>query len=297
MIRILAALLSIGVLAYLGWLGVTGWVILGVLLSYALWAIAVFLPDFRDNSEPQMSTDSMGYDPANAISTIDKYYVRLLLNARHSVTSLHYRLSNSAEVATNIAQGLHHARGLANETGLLAENSVSIAADTGEVGRGFVSVSTEVASISRQINGDLRTLAEMLGCFQQTLASLHSLFQGAPSVWMELERIHFAEQLKLVEQDLVSLERYKERLLALYQRYEDNPHREVRWLQLCDSLTRVISELILTAESVSGAVNEVASDMRIFNIREGLSSEQKADISAALASVDALDAKIVENLQ
>lgn len=258
------------------------------------YCIRVLLPQYNGHSRPaEESPDDTGL----AMGTVEKYYVRLLLAAQRSVEVMHYRLDNSDQLLKNIDEGLSQASLLANETGVLAHHSVAAAAQAGEVGRGFVSVSSDVGKISQHMHTDILSLRALIKTIHHVHDQLKDLAIETPSKWLDSDGSTRSRELGCITEQIMILSDSSDSLNTILRRYENNPKRDVRWLQLSDSLTNVVNELLDAVSVVQEALQQVAKEMRIMKISDVLNDDQRDRIKGAIRAADSLDGKILEKLE
>jgi len=140
------------------------------------------------------------------------------------------------------------------------------AADCGEVGRGFVSVSRDLIGISQQSREDLGRLRRMVRAFMVELNHCQPLVEHPLAYWMVSSAgLPLNELVKL----RTEVDRVQRELNRIGERYLRARQADVRWLQLGDAVRRLLSELLNTLYQLELHLQDVLSDMRLLQLSHG----------------------------
>lgn len=283
----LVSALVLGYLVYTKQISVGALLLLSVLgVAWAVWLVT-FLKGAGSQSAPRPTASATeelrlcAHTPFN-VDPVERYYVSLTRSIEACVVALHGQIKSTEALLTAIDVRLAEASLLANETGLLAQNSVSAAARAGEVGRGFVSVSGDVARISEQLNKDLIAIRALVSDAKGSYTDLKTIDLASQGYWFESDTAVQRRNLGCVASEISAITAYRNSLMDILERYLDDPHRDIRWLQLSDSLTRVIEELLNVFSDVLDALNHVAKDLRLVAVADSLSERQRRNIKETL---------------
>ncbi len=219
-------------------------------------------------AQPQESTLHLVQD--SSPFGIDHYYVRLFDNLDFGWIRLQYDHDHTLHAMHNVERSLDRAIDIAESTGLLAGNAMMTAAECGEVGRGFVSVSRDLLSLGEQSAEDLGRLRRMVRSFIVELHYCQALVENPLTFWLVSSAgLPVTELVKL----RTEVERFQRELNLLGERYRRTAQADVRWLQLGDAVKRLIGELINSLYQLELHLQDVLSDMRLLQLSHGMGQQ------------------------
>ncbi|HVL02518.1 MAG TPA: hypothetical protein VM553_22010 [Dongiaceae bacterium] len=264
----IAAVCSLLALMLLHGEGASSAPLLLVLVSGVLWCLALGVSGTQ-KSEAEKGGLSHGHDTApldpmtdplgrffnHLLGSLDQTWLVFRKHFRHTEKSLH-----------NVDASLQKAMELTRNTGLLAANAMVASASSGEIGRGFVTVSQDLIDISARSGGDLQRLQQLVSNLAHELDRLGSLVEHPLEFWV-------VSSAGLPVRELINLRAgiavCQHELRALAERYRRSPQQDVRWLQLGDAIKRLLNELINTLFQLELHLDDVLSDMRLLKLAEG----------------------------
>lgn len=258
----------------------TGWDVLLLLTVVLSWGIAALFSQSGTTSTAQVTRAHDGD------RWIIDYHVRLLTELQERHASFEARRLHVSQVFLNMSRQLAKAVDLSRSTGLLAANAMMAATRCGEVGRGFVTVSRELSSISDTAEQDLQTLYLMATRLQARLSHASPLLEGAPASWLESPaRIRHCVEGVHELHDVLSLASGS--VQQMLQRYQDEARMDVRWLQLGDSVRRVLLEIGDNLAALGEDMNRIVATARILALSQPLSGPQQVELSRIFTSAPA----------
>lgn len=240
------------------------------LATYLLWWAGVRMLNRGDSNssedagaEDRITQPRMTDIPAQPL---DHFYARMFANLEFGWARLQQDHEHALTALHNVDRSLGKALDLVHSTGLLAANAMINAAECGEVGRGFVTVSRDLAQISVQSQEDLGYLRNRIRQFVAELGRQQLLVEHPLAFWL-------VSRAGLPITDLVKLRTatrlFQHELNRLNERYRRTPQADVRWLQLGDAVKRLLSELINTLYQLELHLQDVLSDMRLLQLGQG----------------------------
>lgn len=255
-----------------------------VMISYILWFFALQTKgaSFTVASTTENELDDPGKQDPPQVS----YYRALEQNLERNWTLFETDYEHSARTLKNTHAALVEAIDAAGSTGMLALNAMMAATQTGEVGRGFVTVSKDLVAISEQSIEDLNTLKHLINKADNALSGV------APAVKENVETYFCSsDQFPFKNMELLAfhLQECQDSLRRLAERYQKNLKSDVRWLQMGDAVRRLLNELINTLYQLELRLNDVLSDMRLLRLSGSLNDEQLLEIKGSLATIGASD--------
>jgi len=266
---------SLLVLLLLHFEGVSAGALILVGATFALWFVAA-----RMALHPLNGMESELEIPAQESTlhlvqdtppfSIDHYYVRLFANLEFGWARFQHDHDHALHAMHNVERSLNRAIDVAESTGLLAGNAMMAAAQCGEVGRGFVSVSRDLIGIGEQSTEDLGRLRRMVRSFVAELHYCQALVENPLEFWLVSSAgLPVTELVKL----RTEIERFQRELNLIGDRYRRAAQADVRWLQLGDAVKRLLSELINTLYQLELHLQYVLSDMRLLQLSHGMSQQ------------------------
>ena len=271
MLLVLAVTLALIVPGVLYSEGVSIQVIGLVLLSYVIGLIAYpvgvkHLGQGQALGSAAMVTTSLHLVQQGDEQGIEHYHARLLDHLEHSWLRFQEGHRNTDTVLGNVIISLDKALELTRGTELLAANTLLSASECGEVGRGFVSVSRDLISLSERSLPDLQKLRQLLRGFGLELARFHAVAECSLDDWLSPGQRLPVTQLAKLRTEIAYCQ---QQLQQLSDQYRREPQQDVRWLQLGDAVRRLLNELINTLFQLELHIQDVLSDMRLLRLAEG----------------------------
>lgn len=208
----------------------------------------------------------------SGIDPLEQFYSRLLGSLDHSWLAFKKHFRHTEKSLHNVKDSLDKALDMTQNTGLLAVNAMMAAASCGEVGRGFITVSQDLASISERSTDDLGQLRQLVASLSQDLVRLEVLLEHPLDFWIVSSAGLPVQELVKVRAEL---EHSQNQLRSLGDRYRRAPQLDVRWLQLGDAVKRLLNELTNTLFQLELHLDDVISDMRLLKLAEGSGSGQQ----------------------
>ncbi|MEE2731451.1 MAG: methyl-accepting chemotaxis protein [Pseudomonadota bacterium] len=213
--------------------------------------------------------------------SVDRYFTHLIDNLQKNWMLCDTDLDHAQSTLRNVHHALQEAIETAKSTGMLALNSMASAANTGEVGRGFVTVSRDLVAISAQSGQDLEKMREIIARTTQRL--------------LRTRRIMSAPMVNCLEQDggssiselvvsIANIQGAQEELRVIAERYQRNNKSDVRWMQLGDAVRRLLNEVINVLYQFELRLTDVISDMRLARLSGTLSENQLLEIKGRFSS-------------
>lgn len=259
---------SMVVLVLLHFDGASAGALIMVVVTYILWLVAARgIHEVDDLSGDSAKRPGLAAAvPPVQEHTLDHYFARLVANLEFGWSRFQQDHRHALHALHNVERSLDRAIDIAESTGLLAGNALVAAAEAGEVGRGFVTVSRDLMGISQQSREDLGRLRRMVRGFMLELAHCQLLVEHPLEFWMVSSAgLPTLELIKL----RTEIERLQRELNIINDRYRQSRQADVRWLQLGDAVRRLLSELINTLYQLELHLQDVLSDMRLLQLSLG----------------------------
>ena len=255
-----------------------------IILSYFFWFVAVQVRAFAPMvSQPNDDSDHPEFEP----NSLEKNYFNALHQSlERNWTMFENDYQHCAGTLKNTHGALSQAIDAAGSTGMLALNAMLAATKTGEVGRGFVTVSKDLVGISEQSIADLNKLKQIVNKADLSLQAMQA------SVGTNLDEFvtnSASFPTRGMEKLTMQLQECQDGLRQLSDRYQKNLKSDVRWLQMGDAVRRLLNELINTLYQLELRLNDVLSDMRLMKLSGNLNSEQLLEIKGSIATIDGAD--------
>lgn len=240
---------------------------------------------YRMNSNPHPSVDDSALSESSAGSDFHRphehYFQRLLGSLEKNWLLCDTDLDQARSTLRNVRHALIDAIDTAKSTGMLALNSMVAAANTGEVGRGFVTVSKDLVSISDQSGHDLARMKEVIAMAEVHLSQTRKL--------LDVPLVHYVYEpdpaaLAELTAAIAGIQVGQEELRRIAERYQRNSKSDVRWLQLGDAVRRLLNEVINVLYQFELRLIDVISDMRLLMLSGTLPEEQLVEFKGRFGS-------------
>lgn len=246
-------------------LGIGG--LMATFAVFVLWWIGAHL-GVRGHAAPAQPESPSRRNHMTSLSaggrlTLDHFHARLLANLEYGWGRFQQDYLHTLSALHSVDRSLEKAQDIARSTGLLAANAMVNAAQCGEIGRGFVSVSRDMIGISEQSETDLDQLRSRLGLYRTELGHHQALIEYPLEYWL-------VSRAGLPTAELINLHaetRQLQQLLGqMSDRYRCTGTADVRWLQLGDAVRRLLAELTNTLYQLELHLQDVLSDMRLLQL-------------------------------
>ncbi|MAR92423.1 MAG: hypothetical protein CML06_16320 [Pseudomonadales bacterium] len=254
-------------------------------LYLALLAVAVCVAwygAYRLRGQPP-APSSMPLSPERAAATeevadgnsAELYFDRLLTGLSFSWRQCSLELDQAQSLLSNVRHALVEATANARSTGMLALNSMISAAHTGEVGRGFVTVSRDLVAISEQSSEDLASIERILTRVDARLGQTRGPLARPLSTYLDNPA---AAPIQTFQDIVNQVQSAQESLRRIADRYQRSSQADVRWLQLGDAVRRLLNEVINVLYQFELRLTDVISDMRLLKLSGTLSAHQMSEL-------------------
>lgn len=269
-----ATCISLLVLALLYFEGASPGAIIFTAAAFLLWFLAARIAaDQLESLLPQLQVpdDTQLHLVTEVPSqSINHYYARLFASLEFGWGRFQHDHDHTRHSLHNVERSLERAIDIAESTGLLASNAMMSAAQCGEVGRGFVSVSRDLIGIGEQSREDLGRLRRMVRGFIVELGYCQLLVEHPLEFWLVSKAgLPVTELVKL----RTEVGRFQRELNLIGERYRRAAQVDVRWLQLGDAVKRLLSELLNTLYQLELHLQDVLSDMRLLQLSHGMNRQ------------------------
>ena len=261
----------IAVVAFLFWYG-----------AYHLSAAPAVDPD-------QELLDAQDLKSHQSALSVDRYFSHLIENLQKNWMLCDTDLDHAQSTLRNVHHALLEAIDTAKSTGMLALNSMASAANTGEVGRGFVTVSRDLVAISEQSGKDLEKMRDIISRTEQRLARTRRTMTSPLAACLEQNSSRSISDLVVA---VANIQGAQEELRIIAERYQRNNKSDVRWLQLGDAVRRLLNEVINVLYQFELRLTDVVSDMRIARLSGTLSEKQLLEIKGRFSSDSGVEGMI-----
>jgi len=250
-------------------------------ITCLLWYGAYKLSISERNNPNHGEVDfSAGANPGH-VSSVENYYCRLLESMEKNWLLCDSDLDQAQATLRNVHHALVDAIDNAKSTGMLALNSMVAAANTGEVGRGFVTVSRDLVSISEQSGQDLEKMNNVVAGAEQRLRKTRRLFD---SPWTECIAAPGRQWVIELAESIACTQGAQEELRRIAERYQRSSKSDVRWLQLGDAVRRLLNELINVLYQFELRMMDVISDLRLVKLSGTLSENQLLEFKGGFST-------------
>ena len=280
----LALTLSLLAIVYAVMANVPVYFVVLLIVSYVAWGLAAYRR-YRAAVRQVVEPHSMVAKEEKVMeqyhfSDVEKYHFRLLISLNESSQMLMIHIANILSMLRRMDDRVEQAKDLAKNTELLAVNAMMSAARTGEVGRGFVSVSKDLIGISERADSDLKRLENLIHGLMNVLVNVDFLPKNAALAWVnaEMECSDFSLTSRRCSSLRTSIKGCLRILDELYEKYESTSQLDVRWLQLGEAVRRVISSLRDALRSLLGIADNLTSDVQLLSLSEHLERHQLVEI-------------------
>ncbi len=253
-----------------------------LLVVVGTWVVTGILLGNRTEEGGSVSTleDPIKTGATLSASPITLYYINLLTDFQRHCWSLDQQRLHALTIFARMSQHLGKAADLSKSTGLLAANAMLAAARCGEVGRGFVTVSRDLAGISERSETDLQKLSNLVTRLHARIQLAPAIDQRVASQWIAVQGSGLPMQWS--PQALQDLDEYlvfaSHTVQEMQDRYRDDVRLDVRWLQLGDAVRRVLTELGDNLFNLRQAIEKVLSEWRILTISQPLTEMQLTEL-------------------
>ncbi|RLT92557.1 hypothetical protein [Ketobacter sp.] len=224
------------------------------------------------------STHEPAYDQNGSV---DRYFAHLIDNLQKNWMLCDTDLDHAQSTLRNVHHALLEAIETAKSTGMLALNSMASAANTGEVGRGFVTVSRDLVAISEQSGRDLEKMREIVARTEQRLLRTRRILSAPMANCLESGGGSSISELVV---SIANIQGAQEELRVIAERYQRNNKSDVRWLQLGDAVRRLLNEVINVLYQFELRLTDVISDLRLARLSGTLSENQLLEIKGGFSS-------------
>lgn len=214
-------------------------------------------------------------------SSLERYYTRLFESVEKNWLLCDTDLDHAQATLRNVHHALIEAIDTAKSTGMLALNSMVAAASTGEVGRGFVTVSRDLVSISEQSGNDLEKMKNIVAGTEQRLLKTRRLLDSS---WADCINAPGRQCVIELAESIACAQGAQEELRRIAERYQRSSKADVRWLQLGDAVRRLLNELINVLYQFELRMTDVISDLRLVKLSGTLSENQLVEFKGRFSS-------------
>ncbi len=262
-----------------------------VLFSYLLWFLLFWrrsklVPSFASASPPDNEPQLQSARPE-----LD-YFERLLSSLEYNWSLFSGDFEHCEYTLKSSHNALDQAMDMATSTGLLALNSMFEAAKTGDIGKGFVTVSQDLIAISDRSSHDIDKVRSILKRLEHTLKSCHSSVQRPLKHYLEDP---FQFPLEKMEAMLLNIKHGQYELAQLAERHKRNPKLDVRWLQLGEAVRRLLNELTNALYQLEVRLEDLLTDMRLMRLSGTLGSDLVSQITKRLEEKRAMEEQTEKN--
>ncbi len=232
-----------------------------VALSYGVWHIVLAALSEKGNDDRSDFTQP----PLEKPCPQEIYYVNLHKSFIDHWNKLGSDFNQTELVLRDVSAAIVHAKGLAASTELSALNAIFSASDTGELGRGFVTVAKEMSSLGQVSREDLHTLSQCLLEVNRAVAHFRHCLRGdADTVILSSDCLPYIDVKLLVSQ----LRASQEQLRVIDGKYRSVNQYDVRWSQLHESMRDLLKRLTKTLFSLEIRASEVFADLTLIRLSE-----------------------------
>ncbi|MBA53296.1 MAG: hypothetical protein CMK89_02470 [Pseudomonadales bacterium] len=281
MVYLLAWLASLVLLLILRFENVPVYVAIFAVVTFLCWYGAYHLSSAAAPAVDLNSADPLIEPPRVSALSVDRYFSHLVDNLQKNWMLCDSDLDHALATLRNVHHALLDAIDTAKSTGMLALNSMTSAANTGEVGRGFMTVSRDLISISEQSGKDLERMRDIIATAEQRLIRTRRILNNPlPDC---LGQDNGATVSELVH-SIAGVQGAQESLRIIAERYQRNNKSDVRWMQLGDAVRRLLNEVINVLYQFELRLNDVVSDLRLARLSGALSKNQLLEIKGRISS-------------
>ncbi len=249
--------------------------------SYGIWMFTAYRRTVKLVTEPRLISEEERVMEQRHFSDVEKYYFRLLVSMNESTRMLAAHITNTLVMLERMDDRVDQAGDFAKNTELLAVNAMISAVRCGEVGRGFVSVSKDLVGISERAKHDLLRLSNLIQGLTSSLSNVDFLPENAALSWIEAE----LDDISGYSLTSVRCSAFHASVAAclrildeIHQTYESTSQLDVRWLQLGETIRRVISGLRDTLQSLLHIAENLTADVQLLSLSEHLDRQQLVEI-------------------
>lgn len=228
-----------------------------------LWFGAYKLRGHEPLLSEQPVPDPIEGTTADTSLPIERYYARLIDSMDKNWLLCDTDLDQAQSTLRNVHHALIEAIDTAKSTGMLALNSMIAATNTGEVGRGFVTVSRDLVSISEQSGRDLQQMKIVVAGAQQRLLKTRNVLDEP---WLKCLSGQGEHRVADLVESITCAQGAQEELRRIAERYQRSSKSDVRWLQLGDAVRRLLNELINVLYQFELRMTDVISDLRLVKL-------------------------------
>lgn len=250
------------------------------LVGFGFW-IAAFNRADHSSAAPSLPLNVAELAAPDPGQMVERYYSALLGSLARNWQLLDMDLDQAQSTLRNVHHALLDAVDTAHSTGMLALNSMLNAAGTGEIGRGFVTVSRDLVSISAQSCEDLQRMNDVVARAEKRMHRVRALFDTRVPQWARSEYDRLITEL---EGTSVCACNAQEELRMIVERYQKNSKSDVRWLQLGEAVRRLLNEVINILYQYELRSYDVISDLRLVCLSGHLPAHQLLELQSGIRS-------------
>lgn len=280
-VYLLAWLASLALLLILRYENVPIYVAIFAVVTFLFWYSAYHLSSTGTPAMDMESTESFIETPRVSSLSADRYFSHLADNLNKNWLLCDSDLDHALATLRNVHHALLDAIDTAKSTGMLALNSMTSAANTGEVGRGFMTVSRDLISISEQSGKDLEQMRDIIAKAEQRMMRTRRIMSSPLVEHLALDNVQAISELV---HSITNVQGAQESLRIIAERYQRNNKSDVRWMQLGDAVRRLLNEVINVLYQFELRLNDVISDLRLARLSGTLSKNQLLEIKGRMSS-------------
>lgn len=282
MVYLLAWLASLVLLLILRFENVPVYVAIFAVVTFLFWYAAYHLSASGNPVMDDMeSAESLIDTPRVSALSVDRYFSHLVDNLQKNWLLCDSDLDHALATLRNVHHALLDAIDTAKSTGMLALNSMTSAANTGEVGRGFMTVSRDLISISEQSGKDLEQMRDIIAKAEQRMLRTSRIMNSPLADYIGHDNGRAISELV---HSISSVQGAQESLRIIAERYQRNNKSDVRWMQLGDAVRRLLNEVINVLYQFELRLSDVVSDLRLARLSGTLSENQLLEIKGRMSS-------------
>lgn len=248
-----------------------------VSVLFVLWAAGYWVMYHRERSEATNAGVGMA-DSHGTVSAFEPmqhperhFYERLYEHFSEEVRNFEQSREHCERVMHAIRQALQDASMKGSETQLAALNALFASARTGDLGRGFATVSRDLQQLGSTAEEELQALNRVITELTMLLARCEYL--GATFVQLG-QQPPTSEVIAQADTVCTRLQFCQRTLGRLDDRFRERRHLDIRWVQFNDSLRRLLSELMGQMTRLEINLSDLLSDLRLIRLNPaGLGTE------------------------
>lgn len=249
-----------------------------VTVLFGLWAAGYWVMFHRERSGIDSPINSGAIESPQIESAFEPtshpeqhFYQRLYEHFSEESRNFEQSREHCERVLQAIQQAIQDASMKGSETQLAALNALFASARTGDLGRGFATVSRDLQQLGHTAEEELQALNRVLTELTMLLArceylgaSFIKLGQQPPTTELITQTDSVCSRLQFCQRTLGRLD----------DRFRERRHLDIRWVQFNDSLRRLLAELMGQMTRLEINLSDLLSDLRLIRLNPaGLSSE------------------------